>query len=133
MSVIFTTCPVWTEGNATDALQGFFPTQRAAITNGVAVLDLIQKHTPEAERSLQQYIGRMVAFHGGAAPTGGNADLVVGTNVLLKVEIVPYKDVRPLATYWDAFVLGKIKGFDYTNRVIRIEARPEDWHKGDTM
>ncbi|HUJ09937.1 MAG TPA: hypothetical protein VL171_07910 [Verrucomicrobiae bacterium] len=79
-----------------DFLMSAFPHEEAAVTNGAVVLQLIQQQTSRASQRIEGYIGKRVAFYGGPAPSG-NADLLIAKDVLLKIDIVPPKDVRPHA------------------------------------
>jgi hypothetical protein len=78
-------------------------------------------------------IGSQVVFVGSAASPGGNANLMVWTNVVLEVEIRPERDVRPHSAFWHAEVLGTLKSVDFEKRVIHIQAKPEDWRVRETF
>jgi hypothetical protein len=103
-----------------------FTNELDAFVNGRAILDAL--HQPGLEGSKQilaHVVGSRVLFDGSAG--SGNADLKIGDDVLLEVELTPNQEVRPHARNWVAEVVGVIKSIDTVKRVIHIKARPEDW------
>ena len=118
--------------HAADSLSPYYFTNQTAISNGSTVLSAVRSRDTQSKASIQALIGSQVVFVGGAAPPGGNANLIVASNVVLEVEIRPLRDVRPRAVAWSAEVLGTLKSVDFEKRVIHIRARPEDWRVRDT-
>ena len=106
-----------------------FPEHDVAILNGAHILDSINKGESGTGQELW---GQPVAFYGGIAPPGGNANLMVADDILLSVDIIPSKDVRPHAVAWSAVVLGTLKYIDPKMRIIYIEVKPEYWIVIDT-
>ena len=98
---------------------------------GTDLLALIQKGPDDG--GVARFIGKVAAFKGGAAPPGGNADLLIAKGVRLQVVIVPYRDVRPQAVYWSASVVGIIKTVDAKQKVITIEVKPNNFVVFETM
>jgi hypothetical protein len=116
---------------AADTPKPFFFTNQIAIANGQIVLSAIHSGVSQSQTNIQALIGSPVVFIGSAAPPGGNANLMVSSNVVLEVEIRPARDVRPHSVFWDAEVFGTLKSVDFEKRVIHIQARPEDWRARD--
>jgi hypothetical protein len=106
-------------------------TQTAATRPGSDILALVMNAL--SGRDFTHLIGTRVTFEGGAAPPGGNADLITEEGIHLEVHIIPYHDVRPQAVFWTATVAGVIKAIDTKKKIIVIEAKPEDFVVGDTM
>jgi hypothetical protein len=104
----------------------------AAIHNGQVALSAIQSNGQPGHHAVESLIGSPVAFFGGAAPPGGNANLIVSNDVTVDVELRPYRDVRPQAVSWDAWVVGRLKSVDFQKRIIYIRAHPDDWLVRDT-
>ena len=102
-----------------------------AVTNGNTVLAAVRSADAQSKMSVRALIGSQVVFYGyppdGRVYEGTIADLMISSNVVLEVEIRPFRDVSPHAIAWDAKVLGTLKSIDFEKRVIRIRARPEDW------
>jgi hypothetical protein len=119
--------------HATDSGSPVFFTNKTAIVNGSTVLAAVRSGATQSKASIQVLIGSQVVFVGGAAPPGGNANLMVASNVVLEVEIRPVRDVRPHSVAWSAEVLGTLKSVDFERRVIHIRAKPEDWRVRDTQ
>ena len=117
---------------AADSWSPAFFTNKTAIANGSIVLAAVRSGDTQSKASVQALIGSQVVFVGGAAPPGGNANLMVASNVVLEVEIRPARDVRPHSVAWSAEVLGTLKSVDFEKRVIHIRAKPEDWRVRDT-
>ena len=118
--------------HAADTWSPVFFTNKTAIANGSTVLAAVRSGDTQSKASIQALIGSQVIFVGGAAPPGGNANLMVASNVVLEVEIRPARDVRPHAVVWSAEVLGTLKSVDFEKRVIHIRAKPEDWRVRET-
>ena len=109
-----------------------FFTNQTAVANGSTVLSAVRSGDTQSKASVQALIGSQVVFVGGAAPPGGNANLMVASNIVLEVEIRPARDVRPHAVVWSAEVIGTLKSVDFEKRVIHIRAKPEDWRVRET-
>jgi hypothetical protein len=110
-----------------------FLTNEPALSNGRAVLAAVLCGDAKSRSKVQALIGSQVVFVGGAAPPGGNANLLVWSNVVLEVEIRPLRDVRPRSVVWSVEVLGTLKSVDLAKRTIHIRAKPEDWIVRDTF
>ena len=117
--------------HAADYLKPLFFTNETAIGNGSAVLSAVLSGDTQGKASIRSLLGSQVVFVGSAA-SGGNANLMVASNVVLDVEIRPSRDVRPQAVTWSAEVLGTLKSADFKKRVIHIRAKPEDWRVRET-
>jgi hypothetical protein len=118
--------------HAADSWSPIFFTNKTAIANGSTILAAVRSGDTQSKASVQVLIGSQVVFVGGAAPPGGNANLMVASNVVLEVDIRPSRDVRPHSVAWSAEVLGTLKSVDFEKRVIHIRAKPEDWRVRDT-
>ena len=105
----------------------FFSRETNAIIDGHKVFAAVRDGDAHSRTNIQSLIGHKVVFIGGAAPHGTNADLTLGDGVTLKVEIKPFKDVRPTSVLWESEVLGTLDSMDYTNRVIRVITSAENW------
>jgi hypothetical protein len=105
----------------------FFSQETNAIASARIVLAAVRDARAHSRTNIQSLIGHKVVFIGGAAPRGTNADLTLGDSITLKVEIRPFRDVRPMSVLWESEVLGTLDGVEFTNRVIHITARPEYW------
>jgi hypothetical protein len=112
---------------ADDSLPPIFFTNQTAIANARTVLAAVRSGDLQSRTNVQALIGSQVVFAGGAAPPGGNADLLVSSNLVLKVQISPARDVRPHSVFWVAEVLGTLKSVDFEKRTIHIVAKPKDW------
>jgi len=113
--------------SADESLPPIFFTNQTAIANARVVLSAVRAGDSQSKTNVQALIGSQVVFAGGAAPPGGNANLMVSSNVVLEVQIRPARDVRPHSVFWVAEVSGTLKGVDFKKRVIHIIAKPEDW------
>src|SRR5436190_254086 len=99
-----------------------FQRETVAIANGKTVLAALQ---PKADRTAaQRLVGSQVVFIGGTAPTGGNADLILGDGTKLLVVLTRQVDVRPHAVMWEAEAFGKLTKIDFEHRVITISCQP---------
>ena len=116
-----------TAASADDSLPPIFFTNQTAIANARAVLAAVRSGDLQSKTNVQALIGSQVVFAGGAALPGGNADLLVSSNVVLKVQIRPSRDVRPHSVFWVAEVSGTLKSVDFEKRTIHIVAKPENW------
>ena len=112
---------------ADDSPKPFFFTNQVAFTNGQSVLSAVRSGDAQSKTNVLALIGSPIVFIGSAAPPGGNANLMVWSNVVVEVEIRPARDVRPHSVFWTAEVSGTLKSIDFEKRVIRIRAKPEDW------
>jgi hypothetical protein len=102
-----------------------FTNELAAFTNGQAVVAALKRGDEPGRKQLRALIGSRVLFDGSAG--SGNADLKIGKDILLEVEVSPPREVRPHARNWLAEVVGVLTGVDVEKRVIHIKARPEEW------
>lgn len=118
--------------HAADSWSPVFFTNKTAIANGSTILAAVRSGDTQSKVSVQALIGSQIVFVGGAAPPGGNANLMVASNVVLEIEIRPARDVRPHSVAWSAEVLGTLQSVDFEKRVIHIRAKPEDWRVRDT-
>ena len=111
-------------------LYDFKTTNATAITNGQSVVSALL--AGDSSR-VQALVGSQVAFRGygsGGSMTNHPANLMISSNIILDVEIVPARNmIRPCCVWW-ADVLGTLKSVDFEKRVIYIQARLEDWHLG---
>ena len=117
-----------------------FFTNQLAISNGRAVLAAMISGDTQSKTNVQALIGSQVIFEGtgsalpGATSPGTNANLMVWSNVVLQVDLRPLQEVRLHNAFsWSAKVLGTLKGVNFQERVIYIEAKPEDWIDIATM
>jgi hypothetical protein len=117
---------------ADDSLPPIFFTNGTAIANARTVLAAVRSGDLQSRTNAQALIGSQVVFAGGAAPPGGNADLVVSSNIVLKVQIRPERDVRPHSVFWVAEVLGTLRSIDFNKRTIQIVAKPQNWRVRET-
>ncbi|MGD0410894.1 MAG: hypothetical protein ABSC18_04265 [Verrucomicrobiota bacterium] len=102
-----------------------FTNELAAFTNGQTLYTALKSRDPESKKQIQALIDSRVLFDGWAGL--GNADLHLGDDISLEVEVSPPREVRPHARNWEAETVGVLKSVDIEKRVIRIEIRPEDW------
>jgi hypothetical protein len=119
--------------HAVDYWRPIYFTDKTVIANGSNVLSAVYSSDKQSRARVQALIGSQVAFYGGTAPPGANANLIVGTNIVLDVEIRPFRDVRPHSVCWGADVMGTLKSVDFEKRVIHIRAKPEDWRVRETL
>ena len=117
-----------TAAQAVDYWRPIFFTNQIAIANGSNILSAIYSGNARTKERVRALIGSQVVFYGGTAPRGANANLIVGTNIIVEIEIRPFRDVRPPhSVAWGADVTGTLKSVDFVKRVIHIRAKPEDW------
>jgi|SRR5271170_7895389 len=104
----------------------FYFTNETAITNGHLVISAVRSGDDKSKANVKALVGSLVVFVGGGTVRQG-ANLTVSSNILIEVEILPPRDVRPHAAGWNAEVLGILKSVDFEKRTIYIRAKPEDW------
>ena len=105
----------------------FFSQETNAMASARIVLAAVRDGKAHSRTNIQSLIGHKVVFIGGGAPRGTNADLTLGDGITLKVEIKPFRDVRPMSVLWESEVLGTLDSVDFTNRVVRITTSPKYW------
>jgi len=107
----------------------YFTNELVAFTNGSAVVAAMRAVDEQSKAHVQSLIGARVLFQGISyvLPNGTNADLNLGSGILLNVELNPERDVRPGGRMWRAEVVGTLEGVDFQKRIIRIKTRPECW------
>jgi hypothetical protein len=120
-----------------------FPNDADAIAHGREVLKLLRSADADAAKRLNGLIGSRVAFLGGRGAKQGprpnsmvldepSPNLMLADGIMLNVKLVPEGDVIPEAVLWSAAVIGTLKRVDMSTKTIFIQARPEDWHCGET-
>ena len=119
-------------GHAADEWGPYWLTNQLAVSHGRTILAAVRSGDTQARTNVQALIGSQVVFVGGVAPPGGNANLMLSTNVLPVVDMQPQRDVRPHSVAWSAEVLGTLKNVDFEKRVIHIRAKPENWRVRET-
>jgi hypothetical protein len=103
----------------------------AGLANGQIVLDGIHSGDAESRAKVRALIGSSVVFVGEG--TRGLrrdlwSDLVTSDGTEIMVDIVPFQDVHPgPCGEWGVEVKGKLESVDFEKRMIRIEAKPENW------
>ena len=105
----------------------FFLLETNAVVSARLVLAAVRDGDTQTRTNIQSLIGHNVVFIGGTAPRGTNADLTLGDDIILKVEIRPFRDVRPQSVMWESEVFGRLDSVDFSNRVIRITTSSENW------
>jgi hypothetical protein len=114
---------------AADFWQPRGSTNETAIANGRTVWLAVLSSDAQSKTNIQKLVGSQVGFAGYALQFG-SANLWINSNVVVEVEIRPAQDVyRNVSHARQIFgeVLGILKGVDFEKRVIRIQAKPEDW------
>ena len=104
-------------------------TNETAVANGSTVLSAVLSGDPLSKTNVQALVGSPVVFVGFAAQIG-TANLLVKSNILVEIELKPWRDVyenEPHARQNYAEVLGILKSVDFEKRVIHIQAKPADW------
>ena len=106
-----------------------FTNELVPFTNGSIVLTALRVADTQSKARVESLIGSRVLFEGNnwEAPRGTNADLNLGNGVLLRVELNPQHDIRPVGALWKAEVVGVLESVDFGKRVVHIKSRPEDW------
>jgi hypothetical protein len=106
-----------------------FFTNQTAIANGDKVWSAVVSGDNQAKTNIQALVGSQVVFVGEAQRVG-SANLVVGSNVVVEVELKPWRDVyrnEPHARVNYSEVSGTLKNVDFDKRVITIKAKPNEW------
>jgi hypothetical protein len=102
-----------------------FPGKMSEIHNGVRLINIVE--TNKDNKRAKTFLGKVIAVKGSVKLPGGNADLIVGNGIHLKVIIIPYKEVRPMATLWEVCVIGIVDEINLERKQITIKAKPSDW------
>ena len=105
----------------------FFSRETNAIIVGHMVFAAVRDGDAHSKTNIQPFFGQSAVFIGGTVPHGKNADLTLGDGITLKVEINPFKDVRPMSVLWESEVLGTLDSVDFTHRIIRITSSSDNW------
>jgi hypothetical protein len=100
------------------------------LVNGQIVLDGIRSSDAESRTKVGALIGSPVVFIGEGNHLRKDiwSDIVTDDHIEILVDIVPFQAVRPgPCAQWGVEVKGKLESVDFEKRVIRVEAKPEDW------
>lgn len=97
-----------------------------------AILTGIRTGGAQEQDKVRSLIGSTVILDGCCYPRrdGVDSDLVTDDGIVIDVDIVPNRNVRPPGPHgsWCAEVRGTFQSVDFEKRVIHIEAKPQDYH-----
>ena len=96
------------------------------------ILTGIRAGSSQERDNLRAHIGDTIILDGCCYPRrdGIDADLVTDDGIVIDVDLVPPRSVRPPGPHgtWCAEVRGIFQSVDFEKRVIHITAKPKDYH-----